>query len=84
MFQRVTDDLKHSQAGEGGEEVIFLLDWAKKGRKSSQRGNENERMKHKRTVCTQAAFWTKGTHGQSLLPASLVEISSGLLKVAQL
>lgn len=30
MFQRVTDDVKHSQAGEGGEEIKILLDGAKK------------------------------------------------------
>lgn len=52
MFQRVADDVKSSQAGEDREEIKVLLDWAKKGRKNSQRGSENERMKNKRAICT--------------------------------
>ncbi|OXG36598.1 hypothetical protein C367_00125 [Cryptococcus neoformans Ze90-1] len=31
MFQRVADDVKRSQVGQGGEEVETLLDWAKRG-----------------------------------------------------
>ncbi|OXG54772.1 hypothetical protein J010_00104 [Cryptococcus neoformans] len=31
MFQRVADDVKRSQVGQGGEEVKSLLDWAKRG-----------------------------------------------------
>lgn len=31
MFQRVADDVEHSQAGQRGEEVKILLDWAKRG-----------------------------------------------------
>lgn len=31
MFQRVADDVKRFQVGQGGEEVETLLDWAKRG-----------------------------------------------------
>lgn len=53
MFQRVADDVKRSQVGQGGEEVKSLLDWAKRGEERTREKRVKKRgVKRKKTVGT--------------------------------
>ncbi|OWZ60336.1 hypothetical protein C356_00125 [Cryptococcus neoformans c45] len=52
MFQRVADDVKRSQIGQGGDEVKILLDWAKRGEEDARKESEKRGVKSKKTADT--------------------------------